>query len=104
MPFAVADGGPPSAAGRAAPPRVDARWDLGDWFLLAAITALLVARIPLLTVRVFDNDELEHAHVAWSVWRGLCPYRDFFEHHTPWFHFTLAPFFHWFPVAESFES
>jgi hypothetical protein len=102
MPFA--DEGRPRAADPGAPPPGEVKWDLGDWFLLAAITALLVARLPVIAVRVFDNDELEHAHVAWNVSRGLLPYRDFFEHHTPWFHFTLAPFFHWFRVAESFES
>src|SRR5690242_208766 len=102
MPFV--DEARPSAAVGAAPPPGEARWDGGEWFLLAAIAALLVARLPLIAVRVFDNDELEHAHAAWSVSRGLVPYRDFFEHHTPWFHFTLAPFFHWFRVAESFES
>ena len=80
------------------------RWDGGDWFLLAAIVALLVARLPLIAVRVFDNDEFEHAHAAWSVSKGLVPYRDFFEHHTPWYHFALAPFFRWFTVADSFES
>jgi len=104
MPFAVADQGQPSAAGGSSPRGVEVKWDLGDWFLLAAIAALLAARLPLIALRVFDNDELEHAHAAWSVSRGLVPYRDFFEHHTPWFHFTLAPFFHWFRVAESFES
>lgn len=100
----LADEGRPSAADRAAAPPGVARRDLGEWFLVAAIAALLVARLALIPVRVFDNDELEHAHAAWNVSRGLVPYRDFFEHHTPWFHFTLAPFFHWFRVAESFES
>ena len=90
----LADEGRPSAA----------RWDVGSWFLLVAIIALLVARVPLIAVRVFDNDEFEHAHAAWSVFRGLVPYRDFFEHHTPWYYFALSPFFHWFPVAESFEA
>jgi 4-amino-4-deoxy-L-arabinose transferase-like glycosyltransferase len=100
----LADQGRPSAADRGDPPRGGARWDAGCWFLLAAIAALLVARTPLLGVRVFDNDEFEHAHAAWNVSRGLVPYRDFFEHHTPWYHLALAPFFHWFAVAESFES
>jgi 4-amino-4-deoxy-L-arabinose transferase-like glycosyltransferase len=78
--------------------------DAGGWFLLAAIVVLLVARIPLIPVRAFDNDELEHAHAAWSVFRGLVPYRDFFEHHTPWYYFGLSPFFRWFPVAESLDA
>jgi hypothetical protein len=101
--MAPADGGRPSAPGGKSPPG-GAKVDVGVWFLLAAIAALLGARIPLITARVFDNDEFEHAHAAWSVSKGLVPYRDFFEHHTPWYHLALGPFFHWFAVAESFES
>jgi hypothetical protein len=100
----LADEGPPSAAVRGAPPQGGSGWDPGCWFLLAAIVVLLAARVPLVLLRAVDNDEFEHAHAAWSVFRGLVPYRDFFEHHTPWYHFTLSPFFRWFPVAESFDA
>jgi hypothetical protein len=72
--------------------------------LLAAIVGLLVARIPAIPVRFFDPDELEHSHAAWSVFKGLLPYRDFFEHHTPWYYFALSPFFHFFAVDQSFEG
>jgi len=72
--------------------------------VLVAIAGLLIARIPVIPVRVFDPDEFEHAHAAWSVFRGLLPYRDFFEHHTPWYYFALSPFFGWFAVDQSFES
>ena len=72
--------------------------------MLVAIAGLLIARIPVIPVRVFDPDEFEHAHAAWSVFRGLLPYRDFFEHHTPWYYFALSPFFRWFAVDQSFES
>jgi len=41
-------------------------------------------------VRYFDPDEFEHLHFSWCVTRGMVPYRDFFEHHTPWFHYALA--------------
>jgi hypothetical protein len=73
-------------------------------FLLVAIVGLLVARIPVLSVRYFDPDEFQHAHAAWSVWRGLLPYRDFFEHHTPWYYFALSPCFLGFAVERSFEQ
>jgi 4-amino-4-deoxy-L-arabinose transferase-like glycosyltransferase len=53
----------------------------------------LAYRLPLLTSRQFDPDELEHAHVAWSITQGHVPYRDFFEMHTPLFHYLLAGFF-----------
>jgi 4-amino-4-deoxy-L-arabinose transferase-like glycosyltransferase len=72
-----------------------------DVFILVAIAGLLIARIPTIAIRGFDPDEFEHSHAAWSVFRGLLPYRDFFEHHTPWYYFALAPFFHWFPVDQS---
>jgi hypothetical protein len=55
--------------------------------------ALLIARLPLLLHRRFDPDELEHAHTAWCWSRGLLPYRDFFEHHTPWYYVALRPLF-----------
>jgi 4-amino-4-deoxy-L-arabinose transferase-like glycosyltransferase len=73
-------------------------------FLPLAIAGLLAARLPLLASRPFDPDELEHAHAAWSLFRGMLPYRDFFEHHTPWYYYVLRPFFNWFDVDTSFQS
>jgi hypothetical protein len=73
-------------------------------FLLVATAGLLIARIPLIPVRYYDADEFEHAHAAWSVFKGLLPYRDFFEHHTPWYYYALAPCFRWFDVDRSFDS
>jgi len=78
--------------------------DVSVPFVLLATVAFFVARIPLIPRRVFDPDELEHTHAAWSVFKGLLPYRDFFEHHTPWFYFALSPFFRWFAVDQSYES
>lgn len=84
--------------------RADSRWRVADAFLLVATVGILLGRIPVIPVRFFDQDELEHAHAAWSLFKGLLPYRDFFEHHTPWFYYALAPFFRWFAVDQSFES
>jgi hypothetical protein len=69
-----------------------------------AIAALLLVRLPLLLHRKFDPDEFEHAHAAWCLFKGMLPYRDFFEHHTPWYYYTLRPLFHLFAVDASFES
>ncbi len=80
------------------------RRDVSVPFVLLATVAFFVARIPLIARRVFDPDEFEHSHAAWSVFRGLLPYKDFFEHHTPWYYFALSPFFRWFAVDQSFES
>jgi hypothetical protein len=73
-------------------------------FLLLAIVGFFLARIPLVWLRFFDPDELQHAHDAWCVYRGMLPYRDFFEHHTPWYYYALSPFYRWFAVDTSFES
>jgi 4-amino-4-deoxy-L-arabinose transferase-like glycosyltransferase len=78
--------------------------DVSAKLIVFATVAFFVARIPLISRRVFDPDELEHSHAAWSVFKGMLPYRDFFEHHTPWYYFALSPFFHWFAVDQSFES
>ena len=85
------------------PSREDTGWRV-DVFILVAIAGLLIARLPIIPVRFFDPDELEHSHAAWSVFRGLLPYRDFFEHHTPWYYLGLSPFFRWFAVDQSFEG
>src|SRR4051812_11726916 len=98
------DGDRPSTepdVGGASPGRP--RWGRDSAFLLVAIAGLLIARIPVMFVRFYDPDELEHSHAAWSFFRGLLPYRDFFEHHTPWYYFMLSPFFRWFSVEQSFE-
>ena len=55
--------------------------------------ALLLTRLWFLTHRALDLDEYEHAHAAWSVARGLTPYRDFFEHHPPALYLLAAPLF-----------
>src|SRR6185436_9697494 len=63
---------------------------------LLALTALVITIVVLAVrfraqpTRQFDPDELEHAHVAWSIAQGAVPYRDLFEHHTPLFHYLLA--------------
>jgi hypothetical protein len=61
-------------------------WTAG---LLLAIG--FTAQLGLAFVREFDPDELEHLHGAWLISKGMLPYRDYFEHHTPGLHFLLAP-------------
>ncbi len=74
------------------------------YVVLIAIGGLFAAWIPMIRHRFFDADEFEHAHAAWCVSKGMIPYKDFFEHHTPWYYYLLRPFFHWFDVAGSFEG
>jgi hypothetical protein len=100
------DGKRPIEAPARDPSRGDTRRrrDYPLYFLFLAIVSFFLARIPALAHRRFDPDELQHSHAAWCVWKGMVPYRDFFEHHTPWYYYALRPFFRWFDVAGSFES
>jgi hypothetical protein len=75
-----------------------------SYVLLFATAGFLLARIVALPHREFDADEFEHAHAAWSLWSGMVPYKDFFEHHTPWYYYALRPLFNCFDVATSIES
>jgi len=67
-----------------------------DWFRPYRITILLFIliafflRIPILKVRYFDPDEFQHLHNARQIYYGEIPYRDYFDHHTPFLHFILA--------------
>jgi len=84
--------------------RAPTRADYSLYVVLLATAGFFLARIPVLQHRLFDPDEFQHAHVAWCVFKGLVPYKDFFEHHTPWYYAMLSPFFRWFDVDGSFES
>ena len=57
----------------------------------AAIAIVLACQLWLAFHRTLNVDEFEHAHATWAVANGLVPYRDFFEHHTPWLYFAVAP-------------
>jgi 4-amino-4-deoxy-L-arabinose transferase-like glycosyltransferase len=56
---------------------------------LAGLAVLLRAGVVL--NRMIDPDESQHLHVAWRVAQGQVPYRDFWEHHLPLFHYLVAP-------------
>jgi hypothetical protein len=64
--------------------------------VLAALVALaVVLRIGVLLNRRIDPDESQHLHVAWLIAEGQVPYRDFWEHHLPFFHYAMAPLTAW---------
>jgi hypothetical protein len=71
---------------------------------LVALSAMLLIALPfflrlsLLRTRGFNPDELECIHWGWCVSKGLVPYRDYFDHHTPWFHYFLSSFFRFYDV------
>lgn len=62
---------------------------------VAGLLLIVPFLIELATVRTrgIDPDELEHLHAAFCVWRGMLPYRDFFEHHSPALYYLLQPAF-----------
>ena len=68
------------------------------------VTASLAFRQWLLRVRAFDPDEMQHLHSAWSIAQGQLPYRDYFDHHTPWLHYALAPLFLVFRAEQDFDE
>lgn len=57
--------------------------------ILLGITLLTVFALAML--RVFDHDELEAIHSAWKISTGETIYTDFFQHHHPFFYYTIAP-------------
>jgi 4-amino-4-deoxy-L-arabinose transferase-like glycosyltransferase len=64
--------------------------------VLAALVALaVVVRIGVVVNRSIDADESQHLHMAWLVAQGQVPYRDFWEHHLPLFHYAVAPLTVW---------
>lgn len=60
-------------------------------FALLLLGGLFSLRLGIFQTRWFNPDEFEHMHASWCVTEGMVPYRDFFEHHTPWLWYLLAP-------------
>ena len=84
------------------------RFPYRAWPLLLIVTAILLAhfgwRIHVSGMRYLNPDELQHLHSAWSIKSGLVPYRDYFEHHTPWLHYSLSLLFPVFDVDRDPDS
>ncbi len=69
------------------------RWPARAW-IAAVILSLAVAWGYAVVRHAFDDDEFQHAHVAWLLHHGQRPYADFFEHHLVLYHRLMAPSFH----------
>ena len=65
----------------------------GPWVLTALAAGLALSRVWLVFNRLYDPDELEHLHAGFCVWRGMVPYRDFFEQHGPVLWYLSLPLF-----------
>ncbi len=58
--------------------------------IIIFILFALFLRVPLLQIRYFDPDEFQHLHSARQIYYKEVPYRDYFDHHTPFIHFILT--------------
>jgi hypothetical protein len=59
------------------------------------IAAWLVLGAVLVGWHAFDDDEFQHAHLAWAIAHGQVPYRDVFEHHLVLYHVLIGPVAAW---------
>jgi hypothetical protein len=57
-----------------------------------AVTAAAIRLIPLALLHPLQWDEVEYFRASDWVRRGLVPFRDFWEHHTPLHWYLFAPF------------
>lgn len=62
------------------------------WLILlwAVFAGILVSIYFYSESREFDQDEFEHIHTAWKIFRGQEIYVDFFQHHHPFLHYMLT--------------
>lgn len=69
----------------------DQRYLHFDKFVWVGMVVLVLMRLVWLHGLPVNSDEPQHLHVVWAWTRGLLPYRDVFDNHTPLFHFLFAP-------------
>ncbi len=67
----------------------------GRTIFIPALLAAFLASIWIFSAarHAFDDDEFQHAHLAWLLHHGAVPYKDFFEHHLVTYHRLMAPLF-----------
>jgi hypothetical protein len=58
---------------------------------VAVVLASFALRLLYAEHASFDTDEPQHLHVVWLWSKGLVGYRDFFDNHTPLFHWLAVP-------------
>lgn len=62
---------------------------------LALLVVGLLWRLAAVFHMEFNSDETQHLHVVWAWTRGLLPYRDVFDNHSPLFQRLCAPLLAW---------
>ncbi|MBI4851666.1 MAG: glycosyltransferase family 39 protein [Acidobacteria bacterium] len=69
-------------------------------WLLIKILAFITFLITFINLflqsqsKSLDEDEIEHAHVAWLLFKNKALYIDFFEHHPPHYWYILSTYYH----------
>lgn len=58
--------------------------------LYVFVIGMIVLLARAAWVRNFDPDEFQHLETAWLIAKSEIPYRDFFEHHVPLYHFAIS--------------
>jgi hypothetical protein len=71
------------------------------WLLLKflSLSTFLITLVNLFLhsqTNGLDEDEIEHTHVAWLLFKNKVLYIDFFEHHPPHYWYILSTYYHIF--------
>jgi 4-amino-4-deoxy-L-arabinose transferase-like glycosyltransferase len=77
--------------GKAGPGGATAPFPVEKAALITLFLLLLVAKLLATFHFRIDSDEPQHLHVVWSWLHVGVGYRDFFDNHTPLFHFLCVP-------------
>lgn len=57
------------------------------------VIVALSFQLVVINYGYIDDDEIEHLHSSWLVYKGNVPYKDFFEHHNPLLWYLLSSLF-----------
>ncbi len=80
---------------RCAVPSRPPTWRLTLCACVALVVLAVAIRAGVVMHAVLDPDESEHLNAAWLVGQGHVPYRDFWDHHMPFFYYVFAPVTWW---------
>jgi len=81
---------------RSAPARLS--FGIYKYILITLFIILsFLLRFAVTLNKEFVPDEFQHVQASWLISEGLVPYKDFWENHTPLYHFILAASFKLLP-------
>lgn len=82
----------------------------GRFAIYISIALLLVIGLNLVNIFIrlsyhaLNGDEFQHTHIAWNIFQGLVPYKDFFEHHGALYGMINAAFSRLFSLEAGFST